>query len=79
MHAQGRLMLVGCAVAALALGASPALASVAGTGTAQVSVNFVTQKPGRHRHPRAPAAGKLHGVDLGTLAPFGATGVALTN
>jgi len=72
-------MLVGCAVAALALGASPALAGVAGTGTAQVSVNFVTQKLGVTATFGHPPPGDLPGVDLGTLAPFGATGVALTN
>ena len=72
-------MLVGCVVAALALGASPALAGVAGTGTAQISVNFVTQKLGVTATFGHPPPGDFPGVDLGTLAAFGATGVALTN
>jgi hypothetical protein len=79
MHAQGQVMLIRCAVAALALGASPALAGVAGTGTAQVSMNFVTQKLDVTATFGHPPPGDLPGVDLGTLAPFSATGVALTN
>jgi hypothetical protein len=79
MQAQGQVVLIGCAVAALAFGAAPALAGVAGTGTAKVSVNFVTQKLDVTATFGHPPPGDLTGVDLGTLAPFSATGVALTN
>jgi hypothetical protein len=79
MQAQGQVVLIGCAVAALAFGAAPGLAGVAGTGTAQVSVDFMTQNLGITATFRHAPPGDLPGVDLGTLAPFSATGVALTN
>jgi hypothetical protein len=62
----------------LALAAAPAMAGVAGTGTAQVTVNFITQKLGITA-TFANQAGDIPNVNLGTLAPFSATDVKVTN
>src|SRR5262249_38316846 len=62
----------------LALSAAPAMAGIAGTGTAEVSVNFITQKLGVTA-TFADQAGDIQGVNLGTLAPFMATDVKLSN
>jgi len=59
--------------ALLALAAAPALAGVAGTGTATVKVDFVAQKLGVTA-TFDDGARDLQGVNLGTLAPFAATG-----
>jgi hypothetical protein len=64
--------------ALLVLGTAPALAGVAGTGTATVKVDFVAQKLGVNA-TFGNQPGDLQGVNLGTLAPFMATGVSLTN
>jgi hypothetical protein len=61
-----------------ALLASPVLAGVAGTGTATVQVNFITQKLSVMA-TFANGARDLPAVNLGTLAPFSATGVSLSN
>jgi hypothetical protein len=78
---QGRLQVsFRLAGAWLALVASPVLAGVAGTGTATVQVNFGTQKLSVMA---AFASGVQDvggtNVNLGTLAPFSATGVSLSN
>ena len=62
----------------LALAPAPAMAGVAGTGTADVTVNFITQKLGVTA-TFANQAGDIPNVNLGTLKPFSATGVKLTN
>jgi len=58
--------------------ASPVLAGVAGTGTAMVQVNFITQKLSVTA-TFANGARDLPAVNLGTLAQFSATGVSLSN
>ena len=62
----------------LALAAAPAMAGVAGTGTAEVTVNFITQKLGVTA-TFANQGGDIPNVNLGTLAPFSATDVKLTD
>jgi hypothetical protein len=62
----------------LALAAAPAMAGVAGTGTAQVTVNFITQKLGVTA-TFANKAVDIPNVNLGTLAPFSATDVKVTD
>src|SRR5262245_986735 len=64
--------------ALLALAAAPALAGVAGTGTATVTVDFLNQKLGVTA-AFANQPGDLQNVNLGTLPQFKATGVSLTN
>src|SRR5262245_4088893 len=64
--------------AALVSTTAPALAGVAGTGTAVVDVDFRNEKLSvTATFGNTP--GDLPGVDLGTLAPFSATGVAISN
>src|SRR5262249_23683047 len=58
--------------------AAPALAGVAGKGTATVTVDFVHQKLGVTA-TFANQPGDLQNVNLVSLMPFMATGVSLTN
>src|SRR5262249_26447278 len=62
----------------LALSAAPAMAGIAGTGTAEGSVHFSAQKLGV-TPTCADQAGDIQGVNLGPLAPFMATDVKLSN
>ena len=77
MHVRTHVGPVGLAAALLSM-AAPALAGVAGIGTAVVDVNFITQKLSvTATFGNTP--GDIPGVNLGTLDPFNATGVSLTN
>lgn len=78
MHMLRQTARAGLGAALLALAVAPAAADVAGTGTANVQVNFVTQRLGITA-TFAAGPGDLPGVDLGTLAPFSASNVALRN
>src|SRR5262249_44988743 len=78
MHVWIRFSFFRLAGALVALAATPAVAGVAGTGTASVQVNFISRKLGVTA-TFAHGSGDLPGVDLGTLAPFAATGVSLSN
>ena len=62
----------------LALAVAPAMAGVAGTGTAEVSIDLVHQKLGVTA-TFGNQAGDIPNVNLGTLRPFSAMGVKLTN
>src|SRR5262245_3014038 len=75
-HSQVWTIRLACVVGAML--AAPALAGVAGTGTATVMVNFITQKLAVTA-TFANQPGDLTGVNLGTLDPFSATGVSLSN
>jgi hypothetical protein len=66
-----------CGVLLVLVGA-PAMAGVAGMGTAEVTVNFITQKLGVTA-TFANQPGDIPNVNLGTLAPFSATGVKVSN
>src|SRR5262245_38881266 len=77
MYVRPLVRQVGLA-AALISTAAPALAGVAGTGTAVVDVNFRTEKLSVTA-TFANTPGDIPGVNLGTLDPFSATGVSISN
>ena len=77
MHARTLVGPVGLAASLLSM-AVPALAGVAGTGTAHVNANFIS-KTLTVTATFGNTPGDIPGVNLGTLAPFTATGVSLTN